>query len=230
MYPNTHLTLCVFLHNPFSYRQLCLCPSPQHSSVSLEIIWFFLCRCAPSTPIKCITIWSVRRFLITFSLTLSFLSLSLSILRFLILIYRSFFSSLARNSNTHTEIRTKRIMAWVMKYKQPNQMGRKSGIFAAHVVIERERARRNSPPDILIINIIVGCFICSLSTFSLEMRIHLVCFNVAAVAAALEQLFLFNIQTLSLREITEREWVCVILFLVITKYNCVAGTVSYATV
>lgn len=51
---------------------LCLSFSLHHSSVSPEIIWFFLCRCAPSTPIKCITIWSVRRFLITFWLTLSF--------------------------------------------------------------------------------------------------------------------------------------------------------------
>lgn len=108
--------------------------APHHSSASPKIIWFFLCRCAPSTPIKCITIWSVRRFLITFSLTLSFfhsLPFYPSLPRAHLSLFRFICGS--RNSNTHTENCTKRIMAWVMKYKQPNQMGRKSGIFAAHV-------------------------------------------------------------------------------------------------
>lgn len=67
----------VFLCNPFSYRQRS--PSASFRCFSLEIIWFFLCRCAPSTPIKCITIWSVRRFLITFSLTQSFIHLPVAI-------------------------------------------------------------------------------------------------------------------------------------------------------
>lgn len=84
-----------------------------------------------------------------------------------------------------------------MKYKQRNQMGRKSGIFAAHVEIEGEGERETEFTSrhfdhqhhrrlfhLLIKHIYVG-----------NASIHLVCFNVAAVGATF---LFFSIFMLSL--------------------------------
>ena len=123
---NFKLSLFLFLFSHSPALPLSILHSSHNPS---KIIWLFLCRCAPSTPIKCYK----RRFEAYVGFLLHFrehISLSHFGSQF---ISKTYILKIVRKRNNG--------LGYENKSSSPNQMGRKRGIFSlyTYVIAESER-------------------------------------------------------------------------------------------